>query len=214
VRGSLWLGMEEELQQVVNVRTTLPDGHQALTSSPSQLILALYSPSTSPQDHSHLQLRLQEVQSSQAAWSIVGLLLQHDDPSVRFFAASTLQLKISRSWSTLPESDHEPLKASLLSWLALSAAQAYPAEGEARAGERVVMRKLASAVTSLSLRLKGWQDWLLEVVVRVSAGDGNRKSAPEAVLEVLGVVIEQVARAELVGGQRCVLIILWGVTAS
>lgn len=67
-----------------------------------------------------------------------------------------------------------------------------------------MLRKLASAVTSLSLRLEDWEDWLLEVVVRVSAGDGTAGggSGREAVLEVLAVVIEQVARAELVGTKR------------
>ena len=125
---------------------------RSLTPSLVQLILALYSPSTCASDQSALQLQLQHVQSSPAAWSIVARLLAHDDPSVRFFAASTLQLSISRSWSTLPESDHGALKASLLTWLAVSSSQAYPVQGEVRVGERVVMRKLASALRPVVIR--------------------------------------------------------------
>lgn len=69
-------------------------------------------------------------------------------------------------------------------------------------GEKIVMRKLASAVTSLSLRLEDWNDWLLEVILRVS-GDG-RSVRREAVLEVLSIAIEQVSRAELVGAKKLV----------
>lgn len=70
------------------------------------------------------------------------------------------------------------------------------------------MRKLAGAVTSLSLRLAlkegdaeesgRWDHWLLEVMARVGGAGTSR----EAVLEVLSVVVEQVARAELVGNKR------------
>lgn len=221
--SSSTLGMEADLAQVVQVGP-------APLSTPSELTFALASSSTlstlprllqqinlvsssvckkfvapSP-SQTFLTPTQTQVQSSDAAWSIVGPLLSQPDPSVRFFAASTLQLKISRAWPTLPSLHYDSLKSSLLSWLSLSAVQAYPAHGTARAGERVVLRKLASAVTSLSLRLEDWEDWLLEVVVRVTAGDGTAGggSGREAVLEVLAVVIEQVARAELVGTKRCV----------
>lgn len=59
------------------------------------------------------------------------------------------------------------------------------------------MRKLASALTSLSLRLPDWNDWLLEVMVRVGAG-----TTRGAVLQIIAVVIEQVARIELVGPKK------------
>lgn len=68
-----------------------------------------------------------------------------------------------------------------------------------------MLRKLAGAVTSLSLRLKEWKDWLLEVIVRVEAGEGSEggnAGSREAILEILAVVIEQVARADLVGQAR------------
>lgn len=124
---------------------------------------------------------------------------------MRFFAASTLLQKLSRAWATLPDAAHQQLKSSLLSWLARSAALAYPQAGAGRPGERMVMRKLAAAATSLSLQLAGWDDWLLEVVMRVAAGDSASGGAPlrEAVLDVLSVAIEQVNRAELAGPKRC-----------
>lgn len=121
---------------------------------------------------------------------------------MRFFAASTLQSKISRSW-TLPESAHEPLRSSILDWISDSASKAYPTSGMAVRGEKVVMRKLAGAVASLSVRLVGWNDWLLEVVMRVSAGNGTPPSR-EAILEVLSVIVEQIGRAEMMGASKCV----------
>ena len=65
------------------------------------------------------------------------------------------------------------------------------------------MRKLAGAVASLSLRLEGWNDWLLELVMRVSAGNGTAPSR-EAVLEVISIVIEQIGRAEMTGATKWV----------
>ncbi|TNY21281.1 armadillo-type protein [Rhodotorula diobovata] len=195
---SLALGrMEGELAQVV------------------QAVQSLYSPSTPPSVQTALQQQLQHVQAAPAAWTIVGPLLSHPDASVRFFAASTLEHKLSRHWDSLPGLDAAlaqdglagdllGLKDSLLQWLAHSAAAAYPApRAAARAppvqGERPVVRKLAAAATALSLRVEArWPDWLLEVVMRVAAAGAGR----EASLEVLATAIEQVARAELVGSKR------------
>lgn len=143
------------------------------------------------------------MQASDAAWSVIGQLLLNGDANDRFFAASTLQLKISRSWDTLPGSSHEPLRTSILDWISQSASGAYPTSGTAVKGEKVVMRKLAGAVASLSLRLEGWNDWLLELVMRVSSGNGIASSR-EAVLEVLSVVVEQIGRAEMTGAAKYV----------
>ncbi|GAA5940738.1 hypothetical protein JCM3775_004883 [Rhodotorula graminis] len=188
--------MEGELDQVV------------------QAVLQLYSPSTPPHVQTALQQQLQHVQGAPAAWSIVGPLLSHPDPSVRFFAASTLEHKLSRQWDSLPgldaalqddglAGDLAALKDSLLQWLAHSAAAAYPSSRPGAPapapGERPVVRKLAAAATALSLRVESrWRDWLLEVVMRVAGGGAGR----EASLEVLSTAIEQVARAELVGSKR------------
>ncbi|GAA6037422.1 hypothetical protein JCM8097_008565 [Rhodosporidiobolus ruineniae] len=182
-----------------------------------QAIQALYDPSTPASIQQSLQQQLQHVQQATAAWSLVGPLISHPDPSVRFFAASTLQHKLARQWESLPQSPpsssdddelpHEvqQLKHSLLSWLANSAAAAYPSSSSSSSGqpavvgEKPVLRKLAAAVTALSLRLEdAWKDWLLEVVMRVAASGAGR----EASLEVLSVAIEEVARAELVGSKR------------
>lgn len=110
-----------------------------------------------------------------------------------------------------------------MNWLSRSAAEAYPEGGEGgRQGEKVVLRKLASATTALSLRIatgngKGgggeeedggekWNDWLLEVMMRVAGGkrEDGRGTSREATLEVLSVVVEQVDRAQLTGQKRCV----------
>ncbi|BGP50005.1 hypothetical protein JCM10450v2_005910 [Rhodotorula kratochvilovae] len=179
-----------------------------------QSIQALYSPSTPPDVQTALQQQLQHVQAAPAAWGIVGPLLAHPDASVRFFAAATLQQKLTRQWDSLPgldaalaeddglAGDVQGLKDSLLQWLARSAAAAYPSQAagaQPTPGERPVLRKLAAAATALSLRVEGrWQDWLLEVVMRVAGGGAGR----EASLEVLSTAIEQVARAELVGSKR------------
>lgn len=172
----------------------------------------MYDPSTPPSVQSSLQRQLQLVQGSPSAWSIVGTLLSHPDSSVRFFGASTLQQAIARSWSFLDPAQPAPkalagpvaaLKESLLHWLATSAAAAYPARdgATATAGERPVLRKLAAATTGLSLRLGSeWNDWLLEVIMRVAASGAAR----EANLEVLSTAIEEIARADFVGGQRSV----------
>ncbi|GAA5872754.1 hypothetical protein JCM8547_006333 [Rhodosporidiobolus lusitaniae] len=182
-----------------------------------QVILTLYSPSTPSSLASQLQHHLQLVQSSLSAWSLVSPLISHPDPSVRFFAASTLQNRISRGWDTLPVTplqegeeglprEFEELKHSLLTWLAQSAAAAFPPSPSSSSqghqpvvGEKPVLRKLTAAATALSLRLEGqWKDWLLEVVVKVAGGGAGR----EASLEVLAVAIEEVSRAELVGSKR------------
>lgn len=182
-----------------------------------------------------------------------------DEDQVRFFGAATLQAKLARQWTELDPTQYLGLRTSVLDWLADcsmrlvnravraaaaaggGAGGAGGGAGGAGAGERIVLRKLAGAVTGLSLRLHqhaqaqaqshahdhqsasageggGWDHWLLEVVARVAAAgkvvDRDRQSvnsstaavavaAAEAnVLDVLGVVIEQVARADLVGSQR------------
>lgn len=163
------------------------------------LVQGLYSSNASPQEAHAIQLRLQEVQQSPEAWGLVQPLLEHPDPSVRFFAASTLAVKVARDWATLPPDQHDALRKSSLGWLARSAGEAYPGDGgRGRDGERVVMRKLAGATAGLSLRLDGWRDWLLEILMRVAGGGAGR----EAVLEVLEVSIETVTRADLVGATR------------
>lgn len=136
---------------------------------------------------------------------------------MRFFGASTLESKLSKQWHELPLPDQKALKDSLLEWLAQSARKAYPPVGrgeESLFGEKPVLRKLSTAVVTYALKRFGtgvsgkrsqgegeeepWEDWLLEVVVRIAASGSSR----EAALEVLAIVIEQVQRAELTGTKR------------
>ncbi|CEQ40106.1 SPOSA6832_01697 [Sporobolomyces salmonicolor] len=164
-----------------------------------QALQTLYSPLTPPAVQSTLQAQLQSVQLSPLGWTLVGPLLSYPDSSVRFFAASTLQQKLSRQWDSLAEGDYDGLKNSTLGWLASSAAAAYPANGgPGTPGEKPVLRKLAAATTGLSLRLPKWDEWLLEAVMRVAASGAGR----EATLEVLSIAIEQVGRAELPANKR------------
>lgn len=204
-------------------RLPRPRGMAADLAQVVQAIQALYSPSTPPSVQLTVQHSLTQLQLSPQAWALVGPLIEHPDPAVRFFAASTLGEKIARGWDELEP--HDPrrvgtsrgggdnglsgpakeLKDSLLGWLAKSAAAAFPPASSAAAdavqGEKPVLRKLTAAATALSLRLQDrWKDWLLEVVMRVAASGARR----EATLEVLSTAIEQVARAELVGSKRCV----------
>lgn len=125
------------------------------------------------QEQKQLQTALFTAQQSQEAWSIGGQLLsdanevghpalatgsfppltrkpQSQDVNVRFFGAHTITIKIARDWQTLPEDHWVPLKEALLGWLSTSAPLAYPpATQQAKPGERIVLRKLASAVGCL-----------------------------------------------------------------
>jgi len=92
-----------------------------------------------------------------------------------------------------------------LAWLSNSARNAYPLQGQPVEGEKPVLRKLSVAVVGYAIKVfdqskrgEGWEDWLLEVIVRVAASGSRR----EAGLEVLSTAIEQVQRAELTGNKR------------
>ncbi|GAA6015280.1 hypothetical protein JCM11491_000997 [Sporobolomyces phaffii] len=201
--------MEAELSQVV------------------QALQTLYSPATAPSVQSTLQSQLLSVQSSPLGWSLVAPFLSHPDPAIRFFGASTLEAKLSKQYDSLSRTERRQLEESLLAWLGASARNAYPApspqQGQSAAvsGEKPVLRKLSVAVVTYALKRFGngtnksngrrnrgedddeaaeepWQDWLLQVVVRIAASGSTR----EAALEVLSTVIEQVQRAELTGTKR------------
>ena len=93
-----------------------------------------------------------------------------------------------------------------MGWLSQSARNAYPLQGVPREGEKIVLRKLSVALVGYAIKVfdqkkrgeEGWEDWLLEVIVRVAASGSRR----EAGLEVLSTAIEQVQRAELTGNKR------------
>ncbi|GAA5841296.1 hypothetical protein JCM3766R1_005019 [Sporobolomyces carnicolor] len=175
---------------------------------------ALYSPSTAPSEQSRIQSQLLSVQSSPLGWSLVPPFLEHQESTVRFFGASTLESKLSKQWDELATSDQKALKDNLLGWLGNSARAAYPSITEqGRNGEKPILRKLATAVVTYAIKREpassgkrvqsqegqeAWDNWLLETVVRVAASGSSR----EAVLEVLAIAIEQVQRAELTGAKR------------
>ncbi|GAA5940498.1 uncharacterized protein JCM15063_002352 [Sporobolomyces koalae] len=186
-----------------------------------QALVTLYSPSTPPSVQSQLQSQLLAVQSAPLGWALISPFLSHADASIRFFGASTLEAKLSKQWDSLPRADRHALRASLLGWVAESARRAYPpTEAEAWTGEKPVLRKLSAAIVTYALKAFGtgstkggrshgaaeeaeevdepWQDWLLEVVMRIAASGSRR----EAALEVLSDAIEQVHRAELTGTRR------------
>ncbi|KAI8452424.1 armadillo-type protein [Phakopsora pachyrhizi] len=150
-----------------------------------------------------------------SAWSLAGELLdslgKHDwaqDINLRFMAAHMLAVKISRDWDSLQSTEHIPLKERLVQWLLTSAQRvefSYSSSPEARslAGEKIVLRKLAVAVSALSFRLvpeplKSWENWLLEVITRIS---GQLQSL-DPLLDILTIIAEEGERADLVGSRR------------
>jgi len=172
-------------------------------------------------EQKRLQQALFAAQQSPDAWTLGGQLLSGQDPvrfsplwsrklpaltvrkdiNVRFFGAHTLTVKISRDWDTLPKDHWNGLKDAMLGWLCESARQAYPLPGSPSvAGERIVLRKLAVAITSLSFRLvpNEWPNWLLETMLRLSASGCSRIG----VYEVLTLVIEEVGRADIIGSKK------------
>ncbi|KAK9900916.1 ARM repeat-containing protein [Cystobasidium minutum MCA 4210] len=171
-----------------------------------QIIQRLHSSNAAPpglEEQKQLQHALFTAQQAQEAWTLGGQLLSSSnaDPNVRFFGAHTLTVKISRDWHTLPEEHWSGLKEAMLGWLSESARSAYPPAGNTSvAGERVVFRKLAVAVTSLSFRLAPnvWPNWLLETILRLTASGCSRLG----IYEFLTLAIEEVGRADLVGSKR------------
>ncbi|KAK4049852.1 hypothetical protein OIV83_003908 [Microbotryomycetes sp. JL201] len=186
-----------------------------------QLIQTLYDAHTTPDVQAQVQRSLHLLQSTEQGLAASCDILDNIavDSRARFFAASTLQTFIEQAANPRgPSGNHTDddafdklatLKNSLLTWLATSAAASYPGantltDGQrARTQERIVLRKLSAALTSLSFKLVGdqsavWHNWLIEVVTRIAAGGAQRR----AVLEVLVVAIEQVARAEIGGVKR------------
>jgi hypothetical protein len=132
-----------------------------------------------------LQTQLFEIQKSPLAWELPGRLLQENDPSLRFFGASTVSIKISRDFDSLDPQNVMPLKASLLEWLAASCRLAYPQHPPAVTSERVVVRKLAVAVRSVPTALPS--------MMRIAGPDCE----PDPEAACLGRVAELDARAHV-----------------
>ncbi|KAK4687604.1 importin-13, partial [Tremellales sp. Uapishka_1] len=119
----------------------------------SQTILHLFDPSTSanPQLAKHLEKELQAIQARQEAWGLIAGLSGHENANVRFFAAHTAQVKISRDWETLPDALRPSLLNLLLEYLASALNPANPHTYQS--GNGIVLRKLFGCLSSLNLRL-------------------------------------------------------------
>ncbi|MBW0478513.1 hypothetical protein O181_018228 [Austropuccinia psidii MF-1] len=174
----------------------------------------LYPPSSTPphlfptqEQQARAQKAVYDLIADHRAWLLASQILDsldvHDwakDSNVRFIAAQTLAVKISRDWSSLPQSEHLSLKGKLLYWLQASANRLSSASVS---GEKIVLRKLAVAISALSFVLvpepeKCWDNWLLEVI----SGISSMATTPIPLLEVLTVIAEEAERASLVGAQR------------
>ncbi|KAH8927476.1 hypothetical protein BT69DRAFT_1277965 [Atractiella rhizophila] len=142
------------------------------------LLTSLTTPTTDPTLLSSLSSDLHALSPHPIIWT--------------FLAALVLVGKIRRDkdgdWGfVLEKSGETELRSLVLGWVGT--------ESEGR-----VRRKLSSAVAALSFRLahlqgeKGWPDWLLETLTSIA----NR----QAVLEVLSVIVEEIATCDLVGGAR------------
>ncbi|KAG0146915.1 hypothetical protein CROQUDRAFT_77160 [Cronartium quercuum f. sp. fusiforme G11] len=191
------------------------------------LLGVLYpSPSTpihmfpSQAQQAQAQKAVYDYMADPSAWSLAGHILDSlgtaewaEDTNTRFIAAHTLAVKISRDWDSLPSDQYLTLKNRLLHWLQQSALRLSSSSFSTSfndltqktlfPGEKIVLRKLAVAVSALSLRLvpaplKFWDQWLLETITTVSS------SGPltESLLVILTVVAEEAARADLIGPRR------------
>lgn len=115
------------------------------------LVLRLYGGQARPEETAALQAEMFQLQKPQAAWEIPSVFLAESDSHLRFFGALTLAIKLSRDFDTVDSSQYSSLKGSVLSWLSASANVAYPAAQSGVApqpGERIVLRKLAVAVSN------------------------------------------------------------------
>lgn len=70
---------------------------------------------------------------------------------MRFIAAHTLAVKISRDWDSLPKDQYLSLKDRLLHWLQQSSLRTISSSSRTQktpvSGEKIVLRKLAVAVS-------------------------------------------------------------------
>ena len=79
-----------------------------------RLIQSLYTPGA---DVSRIQDILHKYQRLPQGWRFADVLLQSQDPKVRFFGALTFTVKINNDWETLSTEDSTSLLDRLLHWL-------------------------------------------------------------------------------------------------
>ncbi|KAH9824219.1 armadillo-type protein [Melampsora americana] len=185
----------------------------------SHLAILYPSPSTpinlfpSQIQQAQSQKAIYDLMAEPSAWSLAGQILDSlgtadwaEDTNTRFIAAHTLAVKISRDWHSLPSDQYSSLKERLLHWLHQSAQRSSPSSSHDPArksrisADIIVLRKLAVAVSALSLKLvpdplKCWDHWLLETITRISSSG----QCINSLLVVLTIVAEEAARADLIG---------------
>ncbi|EIN05146.1 ARM repeat-containing protein [Punctularia strigosozonata HHB-11173 SS5] len=162
----------------------------------AQLIQQAYSPQAhvSADAQRTLQQDLFDIQKRPEAWGLVVPFLEDPDPNVQFFGAHTAQVKIARDWDSFPKDNALDLKDLLVELTG----------GSMVLGRnKVILRKLSVAVTSLALKLvpaeqSEWSDWIVSCCTSFS----SRGASAEQILDFLSIVAEEVDRADLLGFHR------------
>ncbi|KAH8077079.1 ARM repeat-containing protein [Cristinia sonorae] len=174
----------------------LPSVLQNDIAQAAQLIQQAYDPQSrlSSQDQRRLQQELFDIQKRPEAWGLVLPFLDHPDPNVQFFGAHTAQVKIARDWPTFPPENAQRLRDMLLELTGRLMASGR---------NKVILRKLFVAITSLALKLgtqtpSQWPDWLQSSVQTMSAFGASA----ESLLDYLAIVAEEIEGADLVGSHK------------
>ncbi|KAI0799725.1 ARM repeat-containing protein [Irpex lacteus] len=162
----------------------------------AQLIQQALAPQSqlSPQDQRKLQQDLFDLQKRPESWGLVIPFLQHSDPNVQFFGAHTVQVKIARDWDLFPHEHDAQLRDLLVAITGHSIVSGY---------NKVILRKLFVAITSLALKLctqpeSVWPEWPASCVQSLS----SLGASTESLLDLLAIVAEEVESADLLAPQK------------
>ncbi|KAJ1975437.1 hypothetical protein H4R33_006655 [Dimargaris cristalligena] len=142
----------------------------------SNFLQALSVPTAEAVKHLH------QLQKDPEGWSLAARLLQTASPACQFYGAHTLQVKLSRDWASLPESERLPLRDQLLRWLLAFAH-----------GPHNVVTKLCQALTTLSQRLvtagvgSGFITYTLDWLRR----EGRDESVNRIIIDFLTILPEE-----------------------
>ncbi|KAL6303348.1 ARM repeat-containing protein [Sparassis latifolia] len=162
----------------------------------AQLILQAYAPQNhlTSEDQRRLQQELFDIQKRPEAWGLVLPFLDHTDPNVQFFGAHTAQVKIARDWDSIAPDDVLQLRDMLINITGRSIALRR---------NKVILRKLYVAITSLALKLcpgspSRWPDWLIYTVGTLS----SLGVPSEHLLDFLAIVSEEIETADMLGTSK------------
>lgn len=174
-------------------------------SQVASLIQSLHSPLNvgNPSATHALQHQLQDVISSDIAWSLLSGLGRSSDPIVKFYGAQSAQTKIARDWESLPEGLRTTILDQVLDQAATLSSQHAGLEASASNGSidntaqySLVVRKLFSCLAGLILRMtpNEFPSPILRVIT-VLSGRGVKRVV---ILEFLEIVIHDISRGALV----------------